>query len=83
MEAKDAEKIVYAFRNDLWKVGGELAESASRKDQRMGELIHQLGSLLAYHYEEKPEAIYDDSWRASMRESMKGSVAFAQSMRLD
>ena len=83
MKEKDAAKVLYAFRNDLWKVGGELLDSPKARDQRMGQLITDLGYLLANHYEQNPEAIYDDTWRDSMRQSMKGSVAFAQNMRLD
>jgi len=83
MKEKDAAKVLYAFRNDLWKVGDELLGSTSRRDQRMGQLITELGYLLANHYQEKPDAVYDDTWRANMRESMRGSVAHAQNIRLD
>jgi len=83
MLEKDAAKVLYAFRNDLWKAGDELLSSASRRDQRMGQLMMDLGYLLANHYEKNPEAIYDDTWRANMRESMRSSAKFAQNVRSD
>ena len=80
---KEYAQAAYAFRTDLWKVGHELLESSYRKDQRMGQLLVDMGYLFANHYQENTEAIFDDTWRESMRTSMRGSVAFAQNMRLD
>jgi hypothetical protein len=79
----DSAHVLYAFRNDLWKVGSDLLESDSRKDQRYGQFLTDLGYLLANHYQEKPDAVFDDTWRESMRESMRSSARFAQNVRLD
>ena len=73
----NAESVLYSFRNDLWKAGGELLESEYTSDQKMGQLMTDLGYLLANHYQENPEAMNDDTWRENMRESMKGSARFA------
>ena len=85
MRTDNMAMVVYAIRNDLWKVGGELLDSPKARDKRSGQLLMDIGYLIANHYQENADtgAINDDTWRDSMRQSIKGSVAFSHEMRLD
>jgi len=41
-------KEVYFLRNTFWEVGKELLDSKSKREQRFGQFLTELGYLVAY-----------------------------------